>query len=82
MRIRIFFAASCSLVISAACHPLSDEVNPHLRSVQWGVTKGSIFEGELHRLLSSKPVTKTKVEEKSIFESLARRKLMRLRSYD
>jgi hypothetical protein len=69
MRIRIFFAASCSLAISAACHPLPDEVGRYLRPVQWGVMEGSMFEGELHRLLSTKPVTKPKVGGRSIFLS-------------
>jgi len=64
MRIRIPFAASCSLVMSAACHPPPDDVDPHLRPVQWGVTEGNMFEGEKHCSLSSKPVAKPKVGEK------------------
>ena len=64
MRIRIPFAASCSLVMSAACHPPPGDIDPHLRPVQWGVTEGSMFEGEKHCSLSSKTVTKPKVGEK------------------
>ena len=36
-RINIPLAASCSLVISSACHPGSDENDLHLGPVQWGV---------------------------------------------
>lgn len=64
MKIRIPFAASCSLVISAACHPPPDDVDPHLRPVKWGVTEGFMYEGEKHCSLSAKPVTKPKVGEK------------------
>ena len=63
-RVRIPFAASCSLVISAACHPPPDDINPQLRPVQWGVTESEMFEGEKHCSLSSKPVTKPKIGEK------------------
>jgi hypothetical protein len=58
LRVRIPFAASCSLVISAACHPPSDDQDAHLRQVKWGVVKQRIFDGELHCTLSSQPVRK------------------------
>jgi hypothetical protein len=32
-------ARHCSLVICAACHPLPDDVDSHLKSFQWGVVK-------------------------------------------
>lgn len=44
-----------SLVISAACHPLG-EVEPHLKTVQWGVVKREVIEGYGHCSISSEPV--------------------------
>jgi hypothetical protein len=49
--------ASCSLAISAACHPASDEIDVHLAKVQWGVTGSEVVEGFRHCSLSSNPVT-------------------------
>jgi hypothetical protein len=63
-RVRIPFAASCSLVISAACHPSVDDRDPQLRPVQWGVVEERMFDGEKHCALSSKPVLRPKVGEK------------------
>jgi hypothetical protein len=53
--------ASCSLAISAACHPSSDEIDPHLAKVQWGVVEQEVVEGFGHCSLSSKPVKKPEV---------------------
>jgi hypothetical protein len=39
MQQRMPIAASCSLVISAACHPVKDEVDVHLKKIRWGVTQ-------------------------------------------
>jgi hypothetical protein len=47
---------NCSLMISAACHPAPDEVEPHLRTVQWGVISRRLVDGHLLCSLSSKPV--------------------------
>ncbi|KAF2108210.1 hypothetical protein BDV96DRAFT_285358 [Lophiotrema nucula] len=60
LRVRIPFAASCSLVVSAACHPPSNDQEPHLKKVQWGVVEERMFEGELHCSLSCRPVRKPK----------------------
>ncbi|KAF3033637.1 hypothetical protein E8E12_004523 [Didymella heteroderae] len=49
-------AASNSLVISAACHPPKDEVEPHLKAVQWGVVEGEMVGGYEHCSLSSRLV--------------------------
>jgi hypothetical protein len=58
LKVRIPFAASCSLVYSAACHPPGDEVDAHLQPVQWGViTQGEHEEGALHCTITSQPVT-------------------------
>jgi len=60
LRIRIPFAASCSLVISAACHPPPDDQSAHLRKVQWGVVEERMFDGKRHCTLTSRPVSKPK----------------------
>jgi hypothetical protein len=36
---RIPPADHCSLAISAACHPPPDDIEPHLKAVQWGVVR-------------------------------------------
>jgi hypothetical protein len=57
MRVRVPFAASCSLVFSAACHPPSDDVNVHLRPVQWGVVEEKNEDGTAHCSITSQSVT-------------------------
>ncbi|KAF2496631.1 hypothetical protein BU16DRAFT_337514 [Lophium mytilinum] len=57
-RINIPLAASCSLVISAACHPRSDEVDPHLKAVQWGLIAEGAIDGIEHCALSTNAVKK------------------------
>lgn len=48
---------NCSLVISAACHPPPDDVDPQLQSVQWGVVP-SRYGGDIgHSTFTSKEVT-------------------------
>lgn len=59
---RIPFAASCSFVISAACHPPPNQVNPHLNEVQWGVVDDyQVVEGEEHYSFSADAVTEPRV---------------------
>jgi hypothetical protein len=53
-------AESCSLMISAACHPAPDELDPHLAKVRWGVVAETAIEGHGHCSLSSKLVLKPK----------------------
>lgn len=55
-KVRIPFVASCSLVISAACHQPRDDREAHLKRVKWGVVKERVFDGELHCSLSSQRV--------------------------
>ena len=57
MPIKAPLIASCSLAISAACHPPPDDVDAHLGKVQWGVTDNEVVTGFRHCSLSSKPVT-------------------------
>lgn len=58
MYTRLPLAENCSLMISAACHPASDEIDPHLAKVQWGVVPDMKVTGREHCSLSSKSVTK------------------------
>ena len=55
--VRVPVVASCSLAISAACHPPPGDANAHLAKVQWGVTEHEVVTGFKHCSLSSKPVT-------------------------
>jgi hypothetical protein len=64
IKIRIPFAASCSLVISAACHAPPNDPEPHLRPLRWGVVEQSMYEGERHCSLSAREVSKPKAGEK------------------
>jgi hypothetical protein len=59
-QVRLPFAASCSLVVSAACHPPHEEDKPHLGGVKWGVVEGRVG-GIRHCSLSTKAVKKPKV---------------------
>ncbi|KAF2446411.1 hypothetical protein P171DRAFT_430575 [Karstenula rhodostoma CBS 690.94] len=61
LRVRIPFAASCSLVVSAACHAPSREQDTHWQQVQWGVVQERMFDGELHCSFSSEPVEEPQV---------------------
>lgn len=58
MQERIPPAASCSLVISAACHPPKTEVDVHLKEVQWGAVRGVDTEGFGHCCFTGERVTK------------------------
>lgn len=57
MRENIPLAASCSAMISAACHPPGEDQNAHLKKVQWGVTTEK-YGGIGHCTFTSQPVTK------------------------
>jgi hypothetical protein len=57
-KVSIPLASACSLVISAACHPGSDEFDPHLKPVQWGVIMERVKDGIEHCSLSSNTVEK------------------------
>jgi hypothetical protein len=61
IKVKIPFAASCSLVISAACHPSRDDPEPHLRLLKWGVVEERMYDGEAHCCLSSREVGKPRV---------------------
>ena len=61
LRVRIPFAASSSLVISATSHAPKSEVDPHLEKVQWGVVRQRMFEEQEHWTLSSQDVDKPRV---------------------
>jgi hypothetical protein len=61
IRMKLPLAASCSLVISAACHAQRSDENAHLKPLKWGVLEGTMFEGTAHCSLSSQKVSKPKV---------------------
>jgi hypothetical protein len=61
---RLPLAENCSLMISAACHPALDEVEPQLAKVKWGVVPDLLVDGYKHCSLSSKEVEKPEVGEK------------------
>ena len=61
IKVRLPFAASCSLVISAACHPSADDSDAQVKPVQWGVVEERMYDGQEHCTLSSKPVKRPKV---------------------
>jgi len=54
---RVPIVSSCSLAISAACHPPPKEVDAHLAKLQWGVTENEVVEGFGHCSLSAGSVT-------------------------
>jgi hypothetical protein len=60
IRMKLPFAASCSLVISAACHAPSSDEDAQLKPLRWGVVEERMYDGELHCSLSSKAVTRPK----------------------
>jgi hypothetical protein len=51
-------AASCTLVISAACHAPKNENDTHLRLVRWGVVEDQVVDGVGHCCFSAGPVKK------------------------
>jgi len=65
MSVKVPTAGSCSLVISAACHPSPTEVDVHLAKVQWGVAQYQQIEGFPHCSLSSGFVMEP--EERTIY---------------
>jgi hypothetical protein len=58
MQQRIPNAGSCSLVISAACHPIKGEVDAHLEQVKWVVVQFQEDNGTRHCSFSADPVKK------------------------
>jgi hypothetical protein len=62
---RLPFAASCSLVVSAACHPLESEVDPQLKKVKWRVVGRVVEGGHEHCSLTS-----TRAKKKSLVEGM------------
>jgi hypothetical protein len=51
-------ADCCSAFISASCHPPSDDVDPCLEKVKWGMVNQEVIIGHGHCSISSKPVMK------------------------
>lgn len=62
---KIPMAASCSLVISAACHPAEDEGQDiHLKKVKWGVVEEATGGGWPHCSIAAGELKMAKVGEK------------------
>lgn len=61
------FAASCSLVISAACHPPQQEVDTHLKEVKWGVVEEQIQEGYPHCSITAMPTRKRELVKGRVY---------------
>jgi hypothetical protein len=61
INMKLPLAASCSLVVSAACHPPKGEEDTHLKRVRWGVVEGEMFEESKHCSLSSRRVKRPRV---------------------
>lgn len=53
MQQKMPIAGSCSLVISAACHPPDDDKEPHVGKVRWGVVTQQFEEGYDHCCITS-----------------------------
>ena len=65
MQQRMPAAASCSLVISAACHPSEDEArDAYLKKVKWGVVEDINGEGYAHCSITAGKLKKVMVGEK------------------
>ena len=66
LKVRVPYAAGCSLVISAACHlpEREREEEAWLWKVQWGVVEEKMWEDERHCGLSGRAVRKPKVGSK------------------
>jgi hypothetical protein len=56
MPMRMPIAGSCSLAISAACHPPAVDIDPELLKIQWGVVAAGEGAELRHCSLSSGPV--------------------------
>jgi hypothetical protein len=49
-------ARHCSLIISAACHPLEGDIDSHLKQVQWGVIEHGTYLEPGHCTITSQDV--------------------------
>lgn len=54
-------ALHCSMTIAAACHPPPDEVEPHLKEVQWGVVQNRFGGSVDHCTFTREPVSQPEV---------------------
>ncbi|KAG9849625.1 hypothetical protein KCU98_g4806, partial [Aureobasidium melanogenum] len=57
LRENIPFGASCSAIISAACHPPDTDAEAYLKEVQWGVTDTTHISGVQHCSFTSQSVS-------------------------
>lgn len=64
---KIPMAASCSLVISAACHPPKLEIDTQLKEVKWGVAEEQTQQGYAHCSITAMPTKKRKLVEGRVY---------------
>lgn len=64
MQQRMPFAASCSLVISAACHALEGDEDAQLKKVRWGMVEKSPGTGYKHCSVTTKDTRKPTVGQR------------------
>lgn len=61
------FAASCSLVISAACHPPEQDVDAQVKEVKWGVVEEQTQQGYAHCSITAMPTKKRALVEGMLY---------------
>ena len=61
MQQKLPVAASCSLAISAACHPLGEDNDGHLGKLRWGMVAKQVADGYDHCCLTTLQGTKKPV---------------------
>lgn len=67
---KVPFAASCSLVISAACHLSAreaEETDTHLKEVMWGVVEEQTEQAYAHCSVTALPIVKRKLVEGKVY---------------
>jgi hypothetical protein len=76
INVRTPFAASCSLVIGAACHTPLIDAEAYLKPVQWGVVEETMYNGELYCSIFSKSVTRPKAGTTFLWLTIALNNLL------
>ena len=61
------FAASCSLVISAACHPPEQDVDAQVKEVKWGVVEEQTQQGYAHCSITAMPTKERALVEGMLY---------------
>lgn len=64
IKMKVPYAANCSLVISSACHTPVTEKGAQSKALRWGVVRDKMFDGQLHCSFSSETVKSPKEGER------------------